>query len=214
MNDDRSSNEPSNLGQSNLDPSKLEHSQLGESNAERATFDSTLPARIPDAEGPAASDDNAHASGSNLPLSSDVDPIHDFEDADDHDESAPLGHGTSDSPNTHADAGLLSESDLPESALDFDARVNGAASNLPLDEEGLSLESGDLDENLGEGVVQEIPLGNLDVETMDDPVTRSTLRSPDMDAPDMPGQIDIEALGDGDIEHLLPPDARLDPIEE
>ena len=191
-----------------------------------ATFDSDISGLpLPDTSTPDRAPrntgfDNAHDSGSRLPLSSDKDPIDEFEDDEDFSKSAPLRPASAESPDTHADAGLLSMPGVEDQAQTYDAAYNDlpATDVVPGDDELLSLESGDLDENLTEvevsGEVKEIPLADLDVESIDDPVARDTIRAPDMDAPDTPGQIDIEALGDGDIEHLLPPDARLDPIEE
>lgn len=41
------------------------------------------------------------------------------------------------------------------------------------------------------------------------------IHSPDMDAPNVPGEIDIEDLGEDDLDGAgLPPDARLDPLED
>lgn len=169
------------------------------------TFNSPLSGKpIPDSPGVQTTPGSGHDTGKNhsIPLSQDVDPIHQFEEPEDFIKSAPLMGGRANSSSSDADAGLDSDLDLPNDtpgALDLS------------DEEAFSLESADLDEGLDGPLVEEIPMGNLDVEGADeDPEDRSTLMSPSLDAP----EVDIEALGDGAIEDLLPPDARLDPIEE
>jgi hypothetical protein len=40
------------------------------------------------------------------------------------------------------------------------------------------------------------------------------IHSPDMDAPNVPGEVDIEDLNEDDLGDALPPDARLDPLED
>ena len=54
----------------------------------------------------------------------------------------------------------------------------------------------------------------LETDLDDEPGARS-IHSPDMDAPNMPGEIDIEDLGEDDLDGAgLPPDARLDRLED
>ena len=40
------------------------------------------------------------------------------------------------------------------------------------------------------------------------------IHAPDMDAPNVPGEVDIEDLNEEDLGDALPPDARLDPLED
>ncbi len=172
------------------------------------TFNSGLSGEpVPDSPGVQSAPGSAQGTGQSntTPLSQDVDPIRQFEEPEDFTRSAPLMPGRTQSASSDEDAGLDSDLDAPS------RHQPGAFDN---DEEGLSLESADLDEDLEAPLVPEIPLGNLDVESQDDPEARSTLMSPSLDAPNAPGELDIEALGDNAIEDLLPPDARLDPIEE
>lgn len=122
------------------------------------------------------------------------------------DDAAPSAKGTEmgeapafpdDSPSSASDAGVLGTSDA-EIEEDLD-----------------DLDSSDLDADLPASPNQEIPSANLDIEALDDPLTRDTIRSPDMDAPDTPGEIDIEALDEDGLDLTdLPEDARLDPLEE
>lgn len=174
-----------------------------------ATFNSNIPnSTIPDSPGVGTqpqAQTNAPRN-STIPLSQDVDPIHDYEEPEDFTKAAPLMPGRESSASSDADAGLDSDLELPQDTP--------GATDLR-DEESFALESADLDEDLDGPLVEEIPMGNLDVEGADeDPEQQSTLMSPSLDAPDVPGEVDIEALGDNAIEDLLPPDARLDPIEE
>lgn len=87
------------------------------------------------------------------------------------------------------DADIL-ESDLDEEMLlDEDERASGAMSTPAYQ---VILES-DLDDAAGAG----------------------RIHSPDMDAPNVPGEIDIEDLDESDLDGTdLPPDARLDRLEE
>ena len=104
-----------------------------------------------------------------------------------------------DSASTESDAGVIDVIDESDSDID----------------EYDDLDSTDLDKDLPSSPNEEIPSGNLDIESLDDPLTRDRVRSPDMDAPDTPGEIDIEALGEDDLDLTdLPDDARLDPLEE
>ena len=140
-------------------------------------------------------------------LSTDLDPLGEYDTGD----NAPAVPAAPESTSTNRDAGLLGDDVVDtfdaESSEEFDAQIESEL----MDEFSTS----DLDENFADADVLEIPMSQLDIEGLDDPVTRATLRSPDMDAPDTPGQIDIEALGDFDLDDTdLPADARLDPIEE
>lgn len=102
-----------------------------------------------------------------------------------------------DSASSASDAGVLGTTDI-----EIDADLD-------------DLDSNNLDADLPSSPDEEIPSENLDIEAMDDPLTRDTIRSPDMDAPDTPGEIDIEALDEDDLDLTdLPADARLDPLEE
>ena len=173
-----------------------------------ATFNSNIEnATIPDSPGVGSepqSQTNAPRN-SMTPLSQDVDPIHDYEEPEDFIKSAPLMPGRESSASSDADAGLNSDLELPE-------ETPGAVDLR--DEEAFSLESANLDEDLDAPLVEEIPMDTLDIEGIDDAKTKSTLGEGEMDPPNVPGEVDIEALGDNAIEDLLPPDARLDPIEE
>jgi hypothetical protein len=117
-----------------------------------------------------------------------------------------------DSGSTEADAGVL---DPVSEALRQPDDI-GASAELDEDEGNSDFEEdADLDVNLPGSPLNEIPLSSLDIESMDDPVTRNIIRSPDMDAPDLPGQVDIEGLGEDDLDLTdLPADARLDPLED
>lgn len=109
-----------------------------------------------------------------------------------HNDRDPLEHSTGEAPHLEMEA--ESTSSQADAGLLSDPLLSG---NVFSDDE------------------MEIPMADLDIESLDDPVTQNTVRSPIMDAPDTPGQIDIEALGDHDLDGTdLPADARLDPIEE
>ena len=109
-----------------------------------------------------------------------------------HNDRDPLEHTIGEAPH------LEMEADSPSSQADAGLLTDPAISDTDFSDDEM-----------------EIPMADLDIESLDDPVTQNTVRSPTMDAPDTPGQIDIEALGDFDLDGTdLPADARLDPLEE
>jgi hypothetical protein len=67
----------------------------------------------------------------------------------------------------------------------------------------------DFDPEAPDRPVEEIPLSDL----QDDP-SEGLLHSPDMSDMNVPGAIDIEDLSDDALDDILPPDARLDRLEE
>ena len=147
-------------------------------------------------------------------ISTDTDPLATYDTGD----NPPAVPAPLESTSTNRDAGLLGDeivdTQQSESAAEFDAEIDSEL----MDDDDIStdqMDELDLDEDLDSFETREIPMSNLDIESLDDPVTRDTIRSPELDAPDTPGQIDIEALGDHDLDDTdLPADARLDPIEE
>jgi hypothetical protein len=74
---------------------------------------------------------------------------------------------------------------------------------------------GNIDADLPGSPIEEIPMSNVDIESMDDPIKLGIVRSPDDDAPNVPGDVDIEGLDEDALDLTdLPADARLDPLED
>jgi hypothetical protein len=162
-----------------------------------ATFDSPAGAGgpIPDSPGVNETPGSQHNTQQHdpTPLSQDVDPIREFEDPEDFSKSAPLVPGRADSPSAAADAGLDTESDQPTDPLNYSESANyhPTITPDPLDEEAFALESADLDADLDAPLVEEIPMGNLDVESVestDNPAKATALESPELDAPERPAK--------------------------
>ncbi|MDF2440319.1 MAG: hypothetical protein JWN98_1303 [Abditibacteriota bacterium] len=119
-------------------------------------------------------------------------------------------------PALAADAEMGEAPEFPDDSpsSELDAGVLGST-DIEIDDDLDDFDSDDLDKGLPSSPDEEIPSANLDIEALDDPLTRDTIRSPDMDAPDTPGEVDIEALDEDDLDLTdLPPDARLDPLED
>ncbi|MDQ3814954.1 MAG: hypothetical protein M3347_13500 [Armatimonadota bacterium] len=101
-----------------------------------------------------------------------------------------------DSPSSERDAGLDDEL-LEEDGGDPD-----------LIEDDLNGHDRDFNDNAPPSEIQEIPIADLA------PI-RDELESPELADLNVPGEIDIEELDDDALDNTdLPPDARLDPIEE
>lgn len=110
------------------------------------------------------------------------------------------------------------------SATDIPVGLNDDALEISIDKDILAADLDDVDalapvdlnENLqgGEGYV-EVLESDLDEELSDGGPSHDHIHAPDMDAPDTPGEIDIEDLQEGDLEGTgIPADALLDPLED
>ena len=102
--------------------------------------------------------------------------------------------GPEDSPTSEFDAGLDDKlSDEAEIGGNGDQALNG------------EIEEGEADEYSR----REIPMTDLP-----DAPRENFIHSPEMADMNVPGEIDIEDLGEDAVMEALPPDARLDPLED
>jgi hypothetical protein len=86
--------------------------------------------------------------------------------------------------------------------------VDAEISNADMDDETIT------DEDTRANSAMSTPAFDVVLESdLDQPDTH--IHSPDLDAPNVPGEIDIEDLDESDLEGAgLPPDALLDPLED
>jgi hypothetical protein len=96
--------------------------------------------------------------------------------------------------------------------IDEDIEIADLDEEVLLTDEALADVDGDIPANAGFREILETDLGEA---LSDGGESFAHIHSPDMDAPDTPGEIDIEDLQEGDLEGTgIPADALLDPIEE
>ncbi len=115
-------------------------------------------------------------------------------------EAVPLASG--------ADADVTDDVDT-ELATALDDEADADILQADLDEPVLL----DEDERVNEAM--STPAYQVVLETdLEDEPGAGNIHSPDMDAPNVPGEIDIEDLGEDALDAALPPDARLDRLEE
>ncbi len=105
--------------------------------------------------------------------------------------------GPEDSPDSNFDAGLDDE-------LSDEAEIGGNG-DQPLSGE---MEADDQDKSSDEYSRREIPITDLPNAAREDYV-----HSPELADMNVPGEIDIEDLDEDAVSESLPPDARLDPLE-
>ena len=106
--------------------------------------------------------------------------------------------GPADSPDSNFDAGLDDE-------LSDEAEIGGNG-DQPLSGE---MEAEDEDKGSDEYSRREIPITDLTDASRED-----FIHSPEMSDMNVPGEIDIEDLDEDAVMEALPPDARLDPLED
>lgn len=130
-------------------------------------------------------------------------------------EEAPLGAPAASNAEDDDDAGLMPTAvDAADVDVDSDlARVLGDdtdadVSGADMDDETI------LDEGERPSDAMSTPAFDVVLESdLNEPDTH--IHSPDLDAPNVPGEIDIEDLDESDLEGAgLPPDALLDPLED
>lgn len=103
-----------------------------------------------------------------------------------------------DSPTSDYDAGLNDE-------LSNEAAIGGEG-DLPMPGE---MEEGDASDGADEYSRREIPMSDLP-----DAPREDFIHSPELADMNVPGEIDIEDLDEDAVTEALPPDARLDPLED